>query len=246
MTNAAKATPPAVATSAADSVFETILADIVRGVYPPKSRLPAERELARTLGASRPTLREALGRLAEWNLVEARRGSGVVVLEQREWNLEVLPAYLKFGSISRQPKQLLGLVRDLLALRHQMIVELVRLIAGRVDVEKLAPARAALETAWAARGTREFTREDFKVMKAIIDAADFKPGLWLLNRMAGVYLEIAANLSGTLPPPADYVEAHTTFLDALANGNSDLAMKTISEYLLNHDRRLTAALEAMA
>ena len=41
------------------------------------------------------TLREALRRLSEWNLVAARRGSGVAVREMREWMIEVLPSYLR-------------------------------------------------------------------------------------------------------------------------------------------------------
>ena len=62
-------------TTAIDAVFEKLLADIVRGLHPTGTRLPAERELARQLGASRPTLREALRRLGEWKLVEPRRGA---------------------------------------------------------------------------------------------------------------------------------------------------------------------------
>src|SRR5262245_40946618 len=81
--------------TAINSVFDTLVHDIVRGTYPAGSRLPAERELARMLGASRPTLREALRRLAEWNLVFARRGSGIAVREERDWMIEVLPAYLR-------------------------------------------------------------------------------------------------------------------------------------------------------
>ena len=84
-------------TSQVDATFETILADIVRGTYSPSTRLPAERELSRQLGASRPTLREALRRLAEWNMVESRRGSGVVVRPSHEWSIEALPAYLRYG-----------------------------------------------------------------------------------------------------------------------------------------------------
>ena len=41
-----------------------------RGVYPPGSRLPGERDLATTLGVSRSTLRQALGRLARQGALE--------------------------------------------------------------------------------------------------------------------------------------------------------------------------------
>ncbi|MGZ3426321.1 MAG: GntR family transcriptional regulator, partial [Polyangia bacterium] len=47
------------AASSVNNVFERLLAGIVTGRYPAARHLPAERELARTVGASRPTLREA-------------------------------------------------------------------------------------------------------------------------------------------------------------------------------------------
>ena len=99
-TSASKAGMPVPTGTAIENVFETLLADIVRGTYVAGSRLPAERELARILGASRPTLREALRRLGEYNLVEPRRGSGVVVRPWREWSLEVLPGYLRYAKVT--------------------------------------------------------------------------------------------------------------------------------------------------
>src|SRR5713226_7273557 len=89
--------PTELPTTAIDAVFEKLLAAIVSGAHPAGARLPAERELSRRLGASRPTLREALRRLGEWNLVEPRRGSGIVVRPYRDWSIEVLAAYLRYG-----------------------------------------------------------------------------------------------------------------------------------------------------
>ena len=71
--------------TAIDTVFEKLLSDIISGVYAAGVRLPPERELSRQLSTSRPTLREALRRLDEWNLVEPRRGSGIVVRPYRDW-----------------------------------------------------------------------------------------------------------------------------------------------------------------
>src|SRR6187549_683367 len=101
-------------TTAIEAVSEKLLSDIVRGTYRSGARLPAEREMARLLGASRPTLREALRRLGEWNLVEPRRGSGIVVRPQREWTIEVLPAFLRYG---KPPggSSILRMLLDLLA-----------------------------------------------------------------------------------------------------------------------------------
>lgn len=61
------------------------IADQVRqliqsGPYPAGSRLPPERELAQTLGVSRPSLREALIALEIDGTIEIRMGSGIYVL----------------------------------------------------------------------------------------------------------------------------------------------------------------------
>ncbi|RMH40857.1 MAG: FadR family transcriptional regulator [Deltaproteobacteria bacterium] len=229
------------AESAADAVFEAILAGIVRGDYPPRSRLPAERDLARQLGASRPTLREALGRLAEWNLVEARRGSGVVVRDRSDWSIEVLPAFLRYGGGSVPPRELVQMIDDLLALRRALVVEVVALVAPRVDAARLAAARDAAERAWRARDdAAAFARDDFALIRAIVDAAGFLPGVWLINRLAGVYLDLARTITGAAPPPDDYLDTATSLIDALARGDATGAVAIERAYLERHDARLLA------
>jgi DNA-binding FadR family transcriptional regulator len=56
---------------------------ITDGEFPTGSRLPAERDLARQLGVSRPSVREALIALEVEGWVEVRTGSGIYVQEQR-------------------------------------------------------------------------------------------------------------------------------------------------------------------
>src|SRR5438874_6464634 len=53
---------------------------IERGEYRPGARLPPERDLARQLGVSRPSVREALIALEVEGMVEVRIGSGIYVL----------------------------------------------------------------------------------------------------------------------------------------------------------------------
>src|SRR5258705_4940062 len=61
------------------------IADQIRGLiksgeFPAGSRLPPERDLARQLGVSRPSVREALIALEVQGMVEVRIGSGIYVL----------------------------------------------------------------------------------------------------------------------------------------------------------------------
>jgi DNA-binding FadR family transcriptional regulator len=55
---------------------------ITQGEYKPGERLPAERDLAKQLGVSRPSVREALIALEVEGWVEVRTGSGVFVLQR--------------------------------------------------------------------------------------------------------------------------------------------------------------------
>ena len=61
-------------------IADQIAALIERGEYPPGSRLPPERDLAKQLRVSRPSVREALIALEVQGYVEVRVGSGVYVL----------------------------------------------------------------------------------------------------------------------------------------------------------------------
>jgi len=61
-------------------IAEQLRSHIVDGEFTAGSRLPAERDLAKQLGVSRPSVREALIALEVEGWVEVRTGSGVYVL----------------------------------------------------------------------------------------------------------------------------------------------------------------------
>jgi GntR family transcriptional repressor for pyruvate dehydrogenase complex len=236
------ALPQPTEVTAIDAVFETLLKNIVGGMYAAGSRLPAERELARNLGASRPTLREALRRLGEWNLVEPRRGSGVVVRPYRDWSIEVLAAYLRYGKPEVGQPGVARMLVDVLAMRRGVVLEITRLTVPRVPRGGTSGARAAMARAWSVRDQPSYAREDFEVMRAIIEAAQFTPGLWLLNRLSDVWFDAAATLGFAVRPPDDYVAVLTKFFDLIEAREADAAYTLMSEYIGRHDARLIGAL----
>jgi GntR family transcriptional regulator len=74
---------PAVDTEGPAEVAYSRLAEDLRiGVHPPGARLPGERDLSRSLGVSRVTLRKALGRLAEEGRLERSSQRGWFVPSQ--------------------------------------------------------------------------------------------------------------------------------------------------------------------
>lgn len=239
------AKPDPTGVTAIDAVFEKLLSDIVGGVHVPGARLPAERELSRQLGASRPTLREALRRLGEWNLVEPRRGSGVVVRPYRDWSIEVLAGYLRYGKPDAAQPAIGRILLDMLAMRRALVLEVIKLTAPRIAKGGTAGARAAMARAWSMRDTPSYAREDFEVMRQITEAARFTPGLWLLNRIAQLWLDAASELRFAVKPPDDYVSVHSKFLDLIEDGKPSDAHALMSEYLERHDAQLSKALEVL-
>lgn len=72
---------------------------IVDGVFPINTYLPAERELAESLGVTRPTLRETLQRLARDGWVEINQGKPTRVCDYwREGNLGVLSTLSRYAN----------------------------------------------------------------------------------------------------------------------------------------------------
>jgi GntR family transcriptional regulator, transcriptional repressor for pyruvate dehydrogenase complex len=64
-----------------EQIAASIADAILDGVFPPGSMLPPERELAEQLSVNRTSLRQALARLQQMGLIEARHGSGNVVCD---------------------------------------------------------------------------------------------------------------------------------------------------------------------
>src|SRR3954462_1454844 len=80
---------PAVANSDDPLYLQVVRAlkdEIVSGVHPIGSQLPTEEELCARFSVSRYTVREALRRLREDNLVSSRQGAGTVVVPPRPAN----------------------------------------------------------------------------------------------------------------------------------------------------------------
>jgi len=232
--------------TAIDTVFEKLLSDIVSGAYQAGTRLLAERELSRQMSTSRPTLREALRRLGEWNLVEPRRGSGIVVRPYRDWSIEVIAAYMRYGKPAKLQPSIGRIMIDMFAMRRAVVLAVIRLTAGRIPKGGTHGARIAMARAWSLRDQPAYAREDFEVMRHIVEAAKFTPGLWLLNRIAEIWLDAAGSLRFMILAPDDYVQTHTKFFDLLEAGESDAAVALMGAYLERHDRKIVDALAPLA
>ena len=111
----------------------------------PDDRLGTEQELASEFGVSRPTLREALRRLASSHLIRVSRGPGGGVFVAGTQNdgigrnlSESIAAMLETGSVS---------LRELVEARIQLEVPLAGLAAQNATVKTVAELEAAIADA---------------------------------------------------------------------------------------------------
>jgi DNA-binding FadR family transcriptional regulator len=173
--------------------------------------------------------------------VEARRGSGITVRAAREWSLDVLPAYLRYGSVD--PERLGAVIADLLALRRALFLDQLRIVGDRFEPGSLEEARAAIARAWEVReDAAQFIAHDLDAIRLMMESARLLPAVWLLNGFGGVYAAIARGMTGHAIVPSDYRATWSAVFDALERGHVTAASRKLNDYLERHDRRLLSAL----
>lgn len=127
------------AAQGASGIAEELRRQILGGDFVHGERLPAERRLAQLYGASRATVRAALRRLEEVELVTRRLGSGTFV------NRPVHPAGEEEEDIAEITSPL-----ELMAVRMAIEPEMTRLAVLNMsakDIDRLAEALAEMEAA---------------------------------------------------------------------------------------------------
>src|SRR5262249_52278093 len=155
--------------------------------------------------------------------------------ELGDWSFDVLPAYIRRGN----PADVVPMIRDLLAVRRVLLVDVLRLVAPRLPADALDRLRAIAERAWSERAALgPFLRADFELVRATPPEARSLPALWMLNGLARVYLDLAASIQGPAMVPDTYLQTYRAVFDAIAAGAPDRACALLGTYLEEHDRRL--------
>lgn len=117
------------------AIAERIRNEIATGKLKPGDRLPPERELARQLGVSRISLREAIQSLVALGLLEVRPGAGTFVKRTTAGYLD--PALVDLANWQS--------LAELMEARLVLEMELAGLAARRATPEELEAIRAAME-----------------------------------------------------------------------------------------------------
>jgi GntR family transcriptional regulator, transcriptional repressor for pyruvate dehydrogenase complex len=164
--------------NSSERVFGDLLQAVVAGRYLPGEKLPRQRELAADLGVTLQPLREALKRLEQVGVVEARQGDATRV---RDWRAHgTLDVLVHLGP---------AVLGDLLEARSLMLREMAGLAAERRDEPRGRTIAALAERFAEAQDARTAAEIDFAFFTEVAEAAGNLVFLLILNGIRGVYFE---------------------------------------------------------
>ena len=205
--------------------------------FRPGDPLPGEGELARQLGISRPSLREAMKVLQTIGAIETRHGSGTYV---GELSLDALADGLGFQvrlaaqHADSTPAELL----DLMDLREGIETHLIRRVAGRHTARHVARMRELNATI----ATVSERSEEYRDLDAELHMLFYEP---LGSRVKSEFVHVFWKVSNyALSASASTCETsvasdHAAIIDALADADRDAAVAAISRHL----RHIVEAIE---
>jgi DNA-binding FadR family transcriptional regulator len=202
---------------------------IVDGELQPGDRIPPERMLAKTLGVSRASLREAMHELESRNLIDRRQGRGTTVAAPTAARMSLLDELSKQQAEQRNAAELRDIVEPRIAY----------LAATRRAATNIQSLDEILRQCTGAASADESLRLDMEFHVELARAAQ-NP---LLGTLVGVTndwtLETRRHSHATAEARLLSVEGHRSILDALVAGDPEAARQAMENHLADV-RRLVA------
>ncbi|MFI5782286.1 FadR/GntR family transcriptional regulator [Nocardia sp. NPDC051570] len=211
----------------ADTVFEQLVAEVLDGDLAPGSALPAERQLAETLGVSRPTVREALQRLSHAGLVEVRQGGATTVRDFRRYaGLDMLPRL-----IVRKGRLDTAVIRSLLETRSTMGREVAAQAADHTGSRIAGELREAVESLAREQDPIAQQRAALRFWEILVDAADSVVLRLLFNDLRTAYEPAMAALAAVMAAEATRIDRYRTLAEAVIDGDPATARQSADDLL---------------
>ena len=205
------------------SVQEALKDYVVRTGLRPGDPLPSEGELARQLGVSRNSVREAVKGLETLGLLTSRRGSGVFV---GAFSLDPLVEALPYGLMADT-----AAIAELLDVRCTLEVALVdRAIALRTP-EQLATLRATLTRFEAlAQAGEPLGIEDRAFHQQLFMNLENRVLVGLIDVFWRSYARAAQHIDLVNVDPIATHRDHVAIFDAFVSGDADATRRTLDHH----------------
>ncbi|MFO0554869.1 MAG: GntR family transcriptional regulator [Polyangiaceae bacterium] len=205
---------------------------IATGVYRGGSRLPSEAELARDLGVTRLTVREALSQLEAAGFTQTRHGSGTYVVDTAEIPTLGLLSELLGAGRRLTPAECLSLM-EFRAVVVSGFVEALIERATEADLTELASiveAEQALVSSPHPR-TTELAELDYRINVVLARASQNLFYGLLMRSVRAVHMQLGAIIFEKNKDDGAIVAAHEAIVKALRSRRATTLRKSLSAYL---------------
>jgi GntR family transcriptional repressor for pyruvate dehydrogenase complex len=234
-----------VRTGLAKQVADEIRGAILDGRLQIDERLPSEEELARRFGISRPTVREALKRLAAQNLIRSRRGpaGGNFVSRPDPESLS--------KAITGAATLLVGVggfdVDELVTARLETESLCARLAAENRTEDDIAAMATEIELQRSPSiSGEEFCASDVRFHRALVDATQNGPLRLMMYTVIESFIPITNMLTYGLFERRGAADSHESILAAIRDQDAGRAVERLRDHLTGMRVVLVEALERRA
>ncbi|HLX02389.1 MAG TPA: FadR/GntR family transcriptional regulator [Trinickia sp.] len=220
-----------------DSVAQQLLAQIEKGSFADTGKLPSEAVLSQEFGVSRTVIREAISRLKNEGVVEARQGSGVFIAGKNG----VRPLRIDYAAVADGES-----VLQILALRRAIEAEVASEAAMHRTGADLAVIDAALaQIDVAVAEGRDGVAEDVAFHRSVAEATGnpyFLKTLAFLNQYLEAGVAVTRRNEARREDFSRQVrEEHAAIAAAIRAGDPLAARNAARTHMFNAARRLAEA-----
>lgn len=213
-----------------DAVASELEQRILEGSLKPGDRIPAERELAATMGVSRASLREAIQKLVLKGMLVSRQGEGTFVTDRLDAGFAEPWQEMVFTHPAVR--------EDLLEFRHMLEAKAAECAAQRAtdaDIERLRLCFERLQEAFKGDDLDEQVERDLAFHQAIADAShNVIIGHQTASLLRLIRHHIRLNLSVLMRLPEtreNLHEQHRTVLEAIVGRRATGAREAAAQHM---------------
>jgi GntR family transcriptional repressor for pyruvate dehydrogenase complex len=225
--------------SAVSAVAKRLLDHFTSGDIEPGTRLPAERQLAGSLGIGRSAVREALAALEILGIVDVRPGSGTYL---RGNSSELLPETLSWGIMLSGRR-----TAELIELRGELEIFAARKAAERIssrDLDLLRKHLSGMRDNVADRS--KFIESDLKFHLQLARCADNQVLFDLLQSIRSLLrLWVERGLDTRTDAELAY-EEHAAVLAAIEDGDPNAVTAAMRHHMSTAAQRLMRTIDSTA
>ncbi len=231
---------PVIKTSAAKQIADQIKECIIDGTFKGGDQLPTEHKMSEHFGVSRPTIREALKKLAAQNLITSRRGpaGGTFI---RDYSVDDAADFLtsstmlmlSFGSLS---------FSDVIYVRHFLQYECCLLVIKNWSDEKEVEIQKSLERLKSSElSDEEFCELDVQFHRSIIDATDNDMLKYMMYGVMEALIPVMNMIIVDVTDRNTMIEYYDQLIKTLSNQKPDKTLKILTQIKDHLSEKYSAA-----